>query len=65
MEELNERGPSPSITHYVSPENAPWYNVPNKSVVSVESPFIVRDVDKGLQTLGDPKKLHTVSRIKT
>lgn len=40
---------------------APWYNVPKKSVVSVEHPFIIKDVDKGLATLGNPSKLEEVS----
>lgn len=37
--------------------HAPWYNVPKKPIVSVEHPFIIKDVDKGLATLGTPSKL--------
>ena len=42
---------------------APWYNVPKQPIVSVEHPFIIKDVDKGLATLGDSSKLEEVSRI--
>ncbi|KAF6218984.1 hypothetical protein HO133_005528 [Letharia lupina] len=39
------------------PSYAPWYTVPNQPIVSVEHPFIIKDVDKGLATLGSPSKL--------
>ena len=33
---------------------APWYNIPSSSpsIVSIEHPFIVQNIDKGIQTLG-------------
>ncbi|CAD6587677.1 MAG: tau 95 subunit of transcription factor TFIIIC [Alectoria sarmentosa] len=37
--------------------NAPWYRVPKQSIVSVEHPFIIKDIDKGLATLGNPGKV--------
>ena len=40
---------------------APWYTIPRQPIVSVEHPFIIRDVDKGLATLGSPRKLQEVS----
>ena len=43
--------------------NAPWYRVPKQSIVSVEHPFIIKDIDKGLATLGNPGKVEEVSRI--
>ena len=42
---------------------APWYSVPRQPIVSVEHPFIIKDVDKGLATLGSPSKLGEVSRL--
>lgn len=42
---------------------APWYNVPEQPIVSVEHPFIIKDVDKGLATLGSPSKLEEVNRV--
>ena len=42
---------------------APWYSVPRQPIVIVEHPFIIKDVDKGLATLGSPGKLGEVSRI--
>lgn len=39
---------------------APWYNVSKQPIVSVEHPFIIKDVDKGLATLGSPSKLEEV-----
>lgn len=45
------------------PSYAPWYTVPNQPIVSVEHPFIIKDVDKGLATLGSPSKLEEVSRL--
>ena len=41
---------------------APWYNIPKQPIVSIEHPFIIKDVDKGLATLGSPSKLEEVSR---
>jgi hypothetical protein len=41
---------------------APWYNVPNKPVVSIEHPYIIKNIDKGLDTLGDTNQLQAVSR---
>ena len=43
--------------------HAPWYRVPKQPIVSVEHPFIIKDVDKGLATLGSRRKLQEVSRL--
>ena len=42
---------------------ARWYTVPNKHFVSIENPFIIKNVDKGIETLGGVNKLQKV--IKT
>ena len=42
---------------------APWYSVSRQPIVVVEHPFIIKDVDKGLATLGSPSKLGEVSRL--
>ena len=39
---------------------APWYIVPKQPIVSVEHPFIIKNVDKGLATLGSPSRLEEV-----
>ena len=60
MEEVNGEKPKGSSSRKES-SYAPWYNVPKKTIVSVEHPFIIKDVDKGLATLGNPSKLEEVS----
>jgi hypothetical protein len=39
---------------------APWYFVPRNRIVSVEHPFIVKNVPRALQTLGGPLKVGRV-----
>lgn len=39
---------------------APWYDVPRTSVVSVEHPFIIKNIDKGIVSLGGPDELKDV-----
>ena len=60
MEQVNGDKWIGSSSHKSS-SHAPWYNVPTQSIVSVEHPFIIRDVDKGLATLGNESKLEEVS----
>ena len=45
--------------------HAPWFTVPKQPIVNVEHPFIIRNVDKGLATLGSPHKLQEVGRLNT
>ena len=49
--------------HLSSTEYAPWYTVPNKHFVSIENPFIIKNVDKGIETMGGVKKLQEVVKI--
>ena len=43
--------------------HAPWFTVPKQLIVNVEHPFIINNVDKGLATLGSPRKLQEVGRL--
>ncbi|KAI9860933.1 MAG: tau 95 subunit of transcription factor TFIIIC [Trichoglossum hirsutum] len=36
---------------------SPWYTVPMRSIVCVEHPFIIKDIDKGLKTFGSSKRI--------
>ena len=63
MEQFNSDSKERSSSHKNS-SHAPWYNVPKQPIVSVEHPFIIKDVDKGLATLGGSSKLEEVSRIR-
>lgn len=60
MEQVNGDKWIGSSSHKSS-SYAPWYNVPRQSIVSVEHPFIIKDVDKGLATLGNESKLEEVN----
>lgn len=50
--------------NYQKPSHAPWYTIPKQPIASVEHPFIIKDVDKGLATLGSPRQLQEVCRLK-
>lgn len=50
-------------TQLFSTEYARWYTVPDKHVVSIENPFIIKDIDKGIETMGGVNKLHEVTKI--
>lgn len=60
MEDANGDKRAVSHSHRRS-SDAPWYNVPKQPIVSVEHPFIIKDIDKGLATLGSPSRLGGVS----
>ena len=46
-----------------STDYARWYTVPDKHVVSIENPFIIKDIDKGIETMGGVNKLQEVTKI--
>lgn len=50
--------------NYQKRSYAPWYTIPKQPIASVEHPFIIKDVDKGLATLGSPRQLQEVCRLK-
>ena len=62
MEQVDDERKTVSNNHKKNP-HAPWYKVPKRPIVSVEHPFIIKDVDKGLATLGSRRKLQEVSRL--
>lgn len=51
----NHTHPTPSSSSY-----APWYNVPHKLIVSIEHPYIIKNVDKGISSLGGSGRLQEV-----
>lgn len=53
-----EHPPQLSSTRY-----APWHIISNKHFVSIENPFIIKNVDKGIETMGGVNKLQEVVKI--
>lgn len=49
-----------AMRHRESAKYAPSYNLPHLALISVEHPFIIKDIDKGIQTLGGLQKMKTV-----
>lgn len=43
------------------PEQAPWLSIPSRAISVVEHPCIIKNVDKGISSLGGPNKLSKVS----
>jgi general transcription factor 3C polypeptide 5 (transcription factor C subunit 1) len=43
-------------------QHAPWLPIPSRAVSVVEHPAIVKNLDKGIASLGGPVKLSKVSR---
>lgn len=41
---------------------APWLPIPSRAISVVEHPCIVKNIDKGISSLGGPVKLSKVSR---
>jgi len=44
-------------------ETPPWFYVPSQPIISVEHPCIVKNVDKGIKSLGGEVKLSKVSSL--
>ncbi len=66
MENTSEDGPGLVVNRtkvYPSASYAPWYKVPGTPFVSVEHPYIIKNVEKGLELLGGPNKLREVRRL--
>ena len=49
-----------AMRHQESSGFAPSYSLPHVALVSVEHPFIIKNVDKGIQTLGGLQKMKAV-----
>ena len=45
---------------FIAPMHAPWYSVPDRTIVGVEHPYIIRNVDKAIASLGGESKLSKV-----
>jgi hypothetical protein len=43
-------------------QHAPWLPIPARSISAVEHPCIVKNIDKGIVSLGGPVKLSKVRR---
>ncbi|KAI9707780.1 MAG: tau 95 subunit of transcription factor TFIIIC [Candelina mexicana] len=41
----------------------PWLTIPGRAIVSVEHPCIIKNIDKGLQTMGDDSDIQKASRL--
>jgi general transcription factor 3C polypeptide 5 (transcription factor C subunit 1) len=64
------RRPTPSLTTMDKeqqvaapsdePQQAPWLPIPSRAISAVEHPCIVKNVDKGILSLGGPVKLSKV-----
>jgi general transcription factor 3C polypeptide 5 (transcription factor C subunit 1) len=44
-------------------QHAPWLPIPSRAVSAVEHPAIIKNIDKGIASLGGPVKLSKVSRL--
>ena len=40
-----------------------WHEFPGKSLVSVEHPFIIKNIEKGITSLGGLKKIEEVGHL--
>lgn len=49
-----------AIRHRESSKYAPSYGLPHHALISIEHPFIIRNIDKGIQTLGGLQKMKAV-----
>ena len=44
----------------VPSSHAPWYSVPETKLVSIEHPYIIKNIDRGIASLGGFEKLNIV-----
>lgn len=56
---MDHHGHGP-ISDQTSSKYAPWYHVPELSMVCIEHPFIVAHIDKAFDTLGGLPKIRSV-----
>ena len=43
---------------------APWYGIPSHSLLSVEHPFVVKDVDKAVDMVNGGDQISKVSTLR-
>ena len=48
-----------------TPRHAPWFTVPQISIVSVEHPYIIKNTDKAIVSLGGEGKMSPVGPSKS
>jgi hypothetical protein len=56
---MDDRG---EVTPPSEQQHAPWLPIPSRAISVVEHPCIVKNVDKGITSLGGPVKLSKVGR---
>jgi len=54
----------PSEDSAAAAQHAPWLPVPSRAISVVEHPAVIKNVDKGIASLGGPVKLSKVSSKK-
>lgn len=60
MPSIREFGAGRSVEVPVPSAKAPSYPVPPQPIMAIEHPFAIRDIDRGIMTLGGPESLSTV-----
>lgn len=50
----------PSKIHYHAQDSR--YSIPRQNIVSIEHPYIIRNLDRGIESLGGIPKLRLVSQ---
>ena len=55
--------PGNDVSPLLSSLSAPWYFVSNTEAVSIEHPYIIKNVEKGIESLGGSPGLNKVCRI--
>ena len=53
---------SANVSSFSSSKSAPSYPVLSQAIVSVEHPFIIKDLSKAMEKLGQPQELADVSK---
>lgn len=59
MDQQNHQKPG-SVMNPQSSQRAPSYHVPQLSIVSVEHPFIIKNMDKAIEMLGGLPRMKPV-----
>ncbi|KAL9103084.1 MAG: hypothetical protein Q9163_001851 [Psora crenata] len=59
---INQSSANNRFISLLSSSRAPWYDVPDTELISVEHPYIIKDIDKGIASLGGPAGLDELVR---
>jgi len=60
-----QRPTTTKTTSRTQSQTAPWSNVPRLKIVGVEHPFIIQNIQKGIETLGGQNSIAKVSPLFT